>query len=181
MPSFLMPSLGADMETATLTEWHVKPGDAVKRGEVVASVETAKGIIDIEIFDEGVVETLLVVPGTQVPVGGALAQYRSTGVGASAGAEPWCVSVAAVRPMPTPAAPAATPPAPAPSRPRQSAAWPRPPRANARPSSASTSRRSRRAPTARSRCKTSSARRRHRRHRLPRHRLPTCAASLPNR
>ena len=116
MPNFLMPSLGADMESATLTEWLVKPGDAVKRGDVVASVETAKGIIDIEIFDDGVVETLLVAPGTEVPVGTPLARYRATGAGAVAEAKPAPAPPAATRPAPTSAAipPAPTPPAPPP-------------------------------------------------------------------
>jgi len=109
-----MPSLGADMESATLTEWLVKPGDAVKRGGVVASVETAKGIIDIEIFDDGVIETLLVAPGTEVPVGTALARYRATGAGAAAEAKPAPAPPAATRPAPTSAA---MPPAPAPPAP----------------------------------------------------------------
>ena len=78
MADFLMPSLGADMETGTLTSWLVKPGDRVQRGDVVASVETAKGIIDIEIFDHGVIERLVVEPGAQVPVGSVLATYRAT-------------------------------------------------------------------------------------------------------
>jgi pyruvate dehydrogenase E2 component (dihydrolipoamide acetyltransferase) len=70
-----MPSLGADMESAVVTEWMVKPGDKVKRGDVVASVETAKGIIDIEFFDDGVIETLVAPVGRTVPVGGVLASY----------------------------------------------------------------------------------------------------------
>lgn len=70
-----MPSLGADMEAATLREWLVKPGDTVKRGDIVASVETTKGIIDIEIFDSGRIEQLLVQADTEVPVGAPLARY----------------------------------------------------------------------------------------------------------
>jgi pyruvate dehydrogenase E2 component (dihydrolipoamide acetyltransferase) len=73
-----MPSLGADMESGTLTEWCVKPGDVVKRGQVVASIETSKGIIDIEIFADGVIEELLAAPGVEVPVGRPLARYRPT-------------------------------------------------------------------------------------------------------
>ena len=48
-----MPSLGADMEAGTLVEWLVKPGDRVKRGDIVAVVETQKGAIEIEIFEAG--------------------------------------------------------------------------------------------------------------------------------
>jgi hypothetical protein len=50
---FHMPSLGADMEAGKLVEWLVKPGDTVKRGDVVAVVETQKGAIEIEIFEDG--------------------------------------------------------------------------------------------------------------------------------
>ena len=56
-----MPSLGADMEAGTLVEWLVKPGDRVKRGDVVAVVETQKGAIEIEIFESGQIAQILVV------------------------------------------------------------------------------------------------------------------------
>ena len=72
-----MPSLGADMEAGTLVEWMVKPGDRVKRGDIVAVVETQKGAIEIEIFETGQVEQMLVDVGTKVPVGTALARIRS--------------------------------------------------------------------------------------------------------
>jgi pyruvate dehydrogenase E2 component (dihydrolipoamide acetyltransferase) len=71
---FRMPSLGPDMEAGTLVAWKVQPGEAVKRGDIVALVETDKGIIDVEIFADGTIEKLLVEPGTHVPVGTVLAQ-----------------------------------------------------------------------------------------------------------
>lgn len=74
-----MPSLGADMETGTLVEWMVKPGDQVKRGDIVAVVETQKGAIEIEIFETGTIEKILVDIGTKVPVGTPLALLRSLG------------------------------------------------------------------------------------------------------
>lgn len=77
MGEFRMPSLGADMEAGTLVEWKVKPGDVVKRGDIVALVETQKGIIEVETFEAGTVEALLVEPGTKVPVGAALALLRA--------------------------------------------------------------------------------------------------------
>lgn len=73
-----MPSLGADMDAGTLVRWHVKPGDAVKRGNVVADVETDKGIVEVEIWDDGIVESIVVPPGTKVPVGTVLARLRAT-------------------------------------------------------------------------------------------------------
>ena len=69
-----MPSLGPDMEAGTLVEWKVHPGDVVKRGDIVALVETDKGVLDVEIYAAGTVEKLLVEPGTHVPVGTVLAQ-----------------------------------------------------------------------------------------------------------
>ena len=67
MVEFRMPSLGADMEAGTLVEWLVKPGDRVKRGDIVAVVETQKGAIEIEIFETGRIEQLLVGLDAKVP------------------------------------------------------------------------------------------------------------------
>ncbi|MGT2467466.1 transketolase C-terminal domain-containing protein [Mesorhizobium atlanticum] len=58
MSDFTMPSLGADMESGRLVQWLVKPGSVVKKGDVVAVVETHKGAFEIEIFEEGVVSEL---------------------------------------------------------------------------------------------------------------------------
>jgi len=73
-----MPSLGADMEAGTLVEWLKRPGDRVKRGDIVAVVETQKGAIEVDIFEEGVIERWLVEPGTTVPVGTPLALIAGT-------------------------------------------------------------------------------------------------------
>ncbi|MDP4284301.1 MAG: dihydrolipoamide acetyltransferase family protein [Bacteroidota bacterium] len=73
MIEFTMPSLGADMEAGTLVEWHVKPGDKVKRGDIIASVDTQKGLIDIEVFNEGIIEKLLLKENEKVPVGTVMA------------------------------------------------------------------------------------------------------------
>lgn len=77
MAEFLMPSLGADMEQATLVEWKVKPGDRVKSGDIIAEVETDKGIIEIEVFEDGEIERILVQQGENVAVGAVLAIIRS--------------------------------------------------------------------------------------------------------
>ena len=65
MAEFCMPSLGSDMESGKLVEWRIKPGDQVRRGDIVAVVETQKGAIDVEIFDSGVVESLVVMESRQ--------------------------------------------------------------------------------------------------------------------
>jgi pyruvate dehydrogenase E2 component (dihydrolipoamide acetyltransferase) len=76
MIEFQMPSLGADMEAGTLVEWRKKQGETVKRGDIIAEVETQKGLIEIEVFDEGVIEELLIKEGTKVPVGTIMAKIN---------------------------------------------------------------------------------------------------------
>lgn len=76
MSEFLMPSLGADMESAVLMEWLVKEGDQLTKGQVIAEVETSKGVIDIEVFEDGIVEKLLVKEETECAVGTPLAIIR---------------------------------------------------------------------------------------------------------
>ena len=79
MGEFVMPSLGADMAAGTLYEWCVKPGDTVSRGQVIAEVETDKGVIEVEVWEDGTVGELLVEPGTEVPVGTVLAIIAGEG------------------------------------------------------------------------------------------------------
>ncbi|GAB1333888.1 pyruvate dehydrogenase complex dihydrolipoamide acetyltransferase [Streptomyces sp. E-15] len=73
MTAFTMPSLGADMTDGLLREWLVSPGDQVRKGDVVAVVETDKAAIEVECFKAGTVGRLLVAPGARVPVGTPLA------------------------------------------------------------------------------------------------------------
>ena len=82
MGEFRMPSLGADMETGKLVEWLVVPGQRVRRGDIVAMVETQKGLFEVEIFADGVMGELLVQPGQTVPVGTLLATIDNGAAGA---------------------------------------------------------------------------------------------------
>ena len=106
MSDFVMPSLGADMEAGTLLDWYVKPGDTVKRGDIVALVDTSKAEIEVEIFEDGVIDELVVPVGVRVPVGTVLATLHPVGakVAAAVGAPT----------EPAPPIPAPAPPAPAP-------------------------------------------------------------------
>jgi pyruvate dehydrogenase E2 component (dihydrolipoamide acetyltransferase) len=130
MAEFVMPILGADMEAGTLVEWHKQVGDTVQRGDIVADVETDKGLIEVEIFATGVIEKILVQPGEKVPVGTVLALIRETGAAAvlEPAAKPPAVPERAVPPPPRPAPPAVAPlrepqpAAPAGARPRVSPA-----------------------------------------------------------
>jgi pyruvate dehydrogenase E2 component (dihydrolipoamide acetyltransferase) len=114
---FRMPSLGADMEAGTLVEWLVKPGDQVKRGDIVAVVETQKGAIEVEVFETGLVERILVDVNSKVPVGTPLARIRTEREGRAVAAPPAAplVPVPTAPPIAAPAAPpSAPPPSPAP-------------------------------------------------------------------
>lgn len=76
---FKMPVLGAEMEAGRLVEWRVKPGDHVKRGDVIAVVDTDKAAVEVEVWETGTVERFLVEPGTRVPVGTAIATIAVSG------------------------------------------------------------------------------------------------------
>jgi pyruvate dehydrogenase E2 component (dihydrolipoamide acetyltransferase) len=102
MADFLMPALGADMETGKVVQWLVEPGARVKPGDVVAVVETHKGAIDVEIFLDGVIEDLAPLD-VELPVGAVLAHVGD------AASESARVSAAA-HPTPAPLAPAPTAP-----------------------------------------------------------------------
>ena len=120
LTSFRMPSLGADMDAGTILEWLVAPGATVRRGDVVAVVQTDKSDLDIEMFHDGVIMELVVPVGEKVPVGAVIATLAPIGAGATATpstapmtpptAAPVATKPAATKPAAT--KPAATKPAP---------------------------------------------------------------------
>ncbi|MFX1719906.1 dihydrolipoamide acetyltransferase family protein [Paraburkholderia sp. A1RO-5L] len=79
MIEFKLPSMGADMDEGTLLEWKVKPGDAVKKGQVVAIVDTSKAAVDIESWQEGTIDELMIDAGAKVPVGATIATLLAPG------------------------------------------------------------------------------------------------------
>ena len=113
MSEFRMPSLGADMEVGTLLQWLVKPGDAVKRGDIIAVVDTEKAEIEIEVFESGVIQNIVVQVGETVPVGTVLAVIGQEGEVTQPVAAPKEVKAP---PAPPPPAKAAPPPPPTPPR-----------------------------------------------------------------
>lgn len=98
-----MPSLGADMDSGTVIEWRVAAGDVVHRGDIVAVVDTDKSDIEVEVFEDGVVEQLLVDVGAEVAVGTPLATIKAV---------PRTTPEIAPRRAPTTPEPPATPPPP---------------------------------------------------------------------
>jgi pyruvate dehydrogenase E2 component (dihydrolipoamide acetyltransferase) len=70
MPTqILMPQLSPTMEEGKLAAWHVKEGDRVRSGDVVAEIETDKATMEVEAPEDGIIGKLLVAGGTEhVPV-----------------------------------------------------------------------------------------------------------------
>lgn len=104
-----MPVLGADMERGTLSRWRVRAGDHVTKGDIIADVDTDKATMEVEVFETGVVERLLVQEGETVPVGTALAVLVSAGETAEAARPAFAPAAegAAVQPVRVEASPLA--------------------------------------------------------------------------
>ena len=64
MTQILMPALSPTMEEGKLAKWHVKEGDVVKAGDILAEIETDKATMEFEAVDEGIVGRILVAEGT---------------------------------------------------------------------------------------------------------------------
>jgi pyruvate dehydrogenase E2 component (dihydrolipoamide acetyltransferase) len=76
----LMPALSPTMEEGTLAKWHVKVGDTVKSGDVIAEIETDKATMEVEAVDEGTVQEILVPEGTEeVKVNAPIARLSGEG------------------------------------------------------------------------------------------------------
>ena len=84
MFEFNLPSLGADMDKGTLLEWKVVPGQVVRKGDVVAVVDTSKAAVDVEIWSDGTVQELLADIGREIPVGTPIIALRAPGEAVSA-------------------------------------------------------------------------------------------------
>ncbi|MEY4500466.1 MAG: hypothetical protein RIS52_356, partial [Pseudomonadota bacterium] len=75
-----MPALSPTMEEGTLAKWLVKPGDAVKAGDILAEIETDKATMEFEAVDEGVVSAILIAEGSEgVKVGTVIAMISEEG------------------------------------------------------------------------------------------------------
>jgi pyruvate dehydrogenase E1 component beta subunit len=98
MTDILMPALSPTMEEGALSKWHVKPGDTVAAGQVIAEIETDKATMEVEAVDEGEIAEILVAEGTEgVKVNTPIARLKngdgsSTGPAMSAAAAPHAVA-----------------------------------------------------------------------------------------
>jgi pyruvate dehydrogenase E1 component beta subunit len=81
MPTeILMPALSPTMEEGTLAKWHVREGDAIRTGDVIAEIETDKATMEVEAIEDGTVGKILVTEGTEhVPVNKPIALLLTDG------------------------------------------------------------------------------------------------------
>src|SRR5699024_7105773 len=73
MTDITMPRLSDTMEEGVLAQWHKQVGDEVHKGDTLADIETDKTTMELEAYDEGTLERLLVEEGDTVPVGAPVA------------------------------------------------------------------------------------------------------------
>ena len=117
MPTeILMPALSPTMEEGTLSKWHVKEGDTVSSGDILAEIETDKATMEFEAIDEGVIGKIMIAEGTEgVKVNAVIAVLLEDGetaadIGTTSAAGPAAQPAAAAE-----AAPAGSPETAAPA------------------------------------------------------------------
>jgi pyruvate dehydrogenase E2 component (dihydrolipoamide acetyltransferase) len=88
MPEVIMPRLSDTMEEGELTRWLKNVGDEIHKGDVLAEIETDKATMDLEAFENGVLEKQLVTAGTVVPIGQAVAVIGDGSKAAAPAGEP---------------------------------------------------------------------------------------------
>jgi pyruvate dehydrogenase E2 component (dihydrolipoamide acetyltransferase) len=130
MPEVFMPRLSDTMQEGTVSTWTKNVGDRVEKGDVLAEIETDKATMELEAYDSGVLERIVVDAGKTVPIGEIIAVIGDgsgagagggTGAAVSAGEATPAAPAADAQPEPpvsaSPATPTATPVAPAPAAP----------------------------------------------------------------
>lgn len=116
MADVLMPRLSDTMEEGVLSQWVKREGDQVRKGDVLAVIETDKAAMDMEAYDEGVLIRILVAEGASVPIGTPIAVIGEAAAAAAAASAPPPVPAPdqaerAVVPPPAPAPPTGAAPA----------------------------------------------------------------------
>ena len=75
--NILMPQLGLTMTEGSVSSWLKKPGELVKKGEMLFTVETDKVEMEVESEVEGTVTRLTAEEGDTIAVGGELGYVDS--------------------------------------------------------------------------------------------------------
>lgn len=84
MPEITMPRLSDTMEEGVVSAWMKQVGDTVTRGEVLAEIETDKALMELEAYEDGVLERIIAEPGARIPIGEPIA-IVGDGSGAGSG------------------------------------------------------------------------------------------------
>jgi pyruvate dehydrogenase E2 component (dihydrolipoamide acetyltransferase) len=124
VPEVFMPRLSDTMQEGTVSTWTKKVGDRVDKGDILAEIETDKATMELEAYDAGVLERIVVEAGKTVPIGEIIAIIgdgsgagKGTGTGVPAGEATPAAPAADTRPEPpvsaAPGTPTAQPVAPA--------------------------------------------------------------------
>src|SRR5205823_8045027 len=95
MSEVTMPRLSDTMQEGTIAKWLKQPGDQIKKGDILAEIETDKATMDLESYDAGVLEEIMVQEGETVPIGQAIARVGS-GAGAQKQEQPAVAKTGAV-------------------------------------------------------------------------------------
>lgn len=106
MPDVLMPRLSDTMQEGVLSQWLKSEGDVVHRGDILAEIETDKATMELEAYDDGVLERLLVAEGATVAIGAPIAVISdgmTSGTASSGTPAPDASPARAPSPAPTPA------------------------------------------------------------------------------
>ena len=77
MSDITMPRLSDTMQEGTIARWLKKAGDEIKKGDVLAEIETDKATMDLEAYEEGTLQQVLIQEGETVPVGQVVARIGS--------------------------------------------------------------------------------------------------------
>jgi pyruvate dehydrogenase E2 component (dihydrolipoamide acetyltransferase) len=76
MIDVIMPRLSDTMEEGTIVAWHKRPGEQVERGDVLAEIQTDKATVELEAFDEGILDRIEITEGLNVAIGTVIARLR---------------------------------------------------------------------------------------------------------
>jgi pyruvate dehydrogenase E2 component (dihydrolipoamide acetyltransferase) len=110
MPDVLMPRLSDTMEEGVLSQWVKHEGDQVRKGDVLAVIETDKAAMEMEAYDDGVLARILVREGESAPIGTPIAVIGGEGSAGAAAQSPQLVPDHPERTVAPPSAPAAAAP-----------------------------------------------------------------------
>ena len=103
---FRLPALGEGIESATVTAVLVKPGDDVKAGQNVVSVETDKAAVDVPADAAGTVAQVHIKPGDKLPAGGLILTLNEAGKPGGSKSQPPASSEKPAPKPPPPSTPA---------------------------------------------------------------------------